>query len=144
MLEIISDSPQTSVPNLSKKDFLKVLKEIFSVFPSSKRLIELKFVRSPEMQKLNFQYRGKNKPTDVLSFSFNGADLLGIIIIDLDMAKKQAKAYGHSFRQEVLELFIHGVLHLLGMDHETLPEADLMKTYEKYFIGRISKRVLKT
>ncbi len=85
---------------------------------------------------LNLQYRGMDKPTDVLSFplmDFSGesdepvADepvvSLGDIVISLERAREQAEEYGHSFEREVAFLTVHSMLHLLGYDHET-GEAD--------------------
>ena len=73
------------------------------------------------MQSLNRQYRKKNKPTDVLSFPL--ADelqptLLGDVVISVETAARQAQRRGHSLREELQVLLIHGILHLLGYDHE--------------------------
>jgi probable rRNA maturation factor len=70
---------------------------------------------------LNRQYRGKDKPTDVLSFPL--ADewqpcLLGDVVISVETATRQARRRGHSLREELQTLLIHGILHLLGYDHE--------------------------
>ncbi len=81
------------------------------------------------MRELNRQYRGKDKTTDVLSFPqikrferFEQLELspipLGDIVINLHQAKRQAKEHGLSFYDEVSWLLIHGLLHLLGYDHE--------------------------
>ncbi len=75
----------------------------------------------PEIHILNRQYRGKDKPTDVLSFPL--ADelqplLLGDVIISVETAARQAQRWGHLLREELQTLMIHGVLHLLGYDHE--------------------------
>ncbi|TVQ81066.1 MAG: rRNA maturation RNase YbeY [Bradymonadales bacterium] len=111
--------------------------ELFlQTFPQSPRIVELRFVRSDEMKSLNRRFRGKNKATDVLSFKLSDS-LLGSVVIDLDTAAKQAKIYRHRLDDEVLELFIHALLHLLGMDHHNHAEADLMKVYENYFIKKL-------
>ena len=75
------------------------------------------------MLKLNARYRKKDYPTDVLSFPAaqdmpNGVRLLGDVIISVDKAKEQAKERGRSSDEEMMTLLIHGVLHLLGYDHE--------------------------
>jgi probable rRNA maturation factor len=77
-----------------------------------------------QIQTLNAQWRGKDKPTDVLSFSqvegyaVPGDGLfLGDVVISLDTAARQAEAYGASLEQEVARLLVHGVLHVLGYDH---------------------------
>jgi probable rRNA maturation factor len=78
-------------------------------------------VRDPEIHALNRQYRGKNKPTDVLSFPL--ADewqpfLLGDVVISVETAARQAQRRGHALGEEIQTLLIHGILHLLGYDHE--------------------------
>jgi probable rRNA maturation factor len=71
---------------------------------------------------LNKSFRGKNKPTDVLSFP-TPAEIdhahAGDLAISLEMAARQATAYGHTLRDEVRILLLHGLLHLAGEDHET-------------------------
>jgi len=77
------------------------------------------------MRSLNRRYRGKDRTTDVLSFSFRegqGADvqhlLLGDIVISVPTALRQAREAGHTLYGEVDRLLVHGLLHLLGYDHE--------------------------
>ena len=72
------------------------------------------------LRRLNKTFRGKNKATDVLSFpaAENPADHAGDLAISLDTAALQATAFGHSLRDEVRILLLHGLLHLSGMDHE--------------------------
>lgn len=111
--------------------------------------VDLAFVGEAEMKKINKEWRGKNKPTDVLSFSeisiphghlarefnlkkqkedtktakkgkkdiFIGDNLMQIIICP-DYAKKQAKKFKYSQKQELAMLMAHGILHILGYDHE--------------------------
>ena len=76
-----------------------------------------------ELQRLNRQFLGKNYPTDVLSFPAAGdrdpeSAPLGEIAISADRAADQARLRGHSVDDEIRILMLHGVLHLLGMDHE--------------------------
>lgn len=81
-----------------------------------------------EIHKLNRQYRGKNKPTDVLSFSLADSvcpALLGDVVISIETAARQAQRRGHSLREELQTLLIHGILHLLGYDHEVSRRAAL-------------------
>ena len=73
-----------------------------------------------EVRKLNRQYRGKDAATDVLSFpSVSPSTYLGDIAISLARARAQAREFGHSAETEIQILMLHGVLHLIGMDHET-------------------------
>jgi probable rRNA maturation factor len=76
------------------------------------------------LRRLNRTFRGKNKATDVLSFPAgdvadgNAAGVAGDLAISLETAERQAAVYGHSLRDEVRVLLLHGVLHLAGLDHE--------------------------
>jgi probable rRNA maturation factor len=67
---------------------------------------------------LNRQYRGKDAPTDVLSFPAEEPDTLGDVIIAAGVARRQARDAGHSVQTELRVLALHGLLHLLGYDHE--------------------------
>jgi probable rRNA maturation factor len=72
-----------------------------------------------ELQRLNLQFRGKNYPTDVLSFpSESPQTSLGDIAISAQRAAAQAAEFGHPEAEEIKILMLHGVLHLLGFDHE--------------------------
>lgn len=88
------------------------------------------------MKKLNKKYRGKDYATDVLSFEaagpFRAAGILGELVICLPVLKRQAKEQGHRPERELEILVVHGVLHLLGLDHERGPrEARAMSRWEK-------------
>jgi probable rRNA maturation factor len=87
--------------------------------------LSLLFTDDVEIHRLNKQYRKRNMPTDVLSFAPHEAgqfvcpqNILGDIVISVTTAKRQAKELGVSLRDEILRLLIHGILHLLGYDHE--------------------------
>ena len=74
------------------------------------------------LRRLNREFRGKDKATDVLSFPAAeemAGEFAGDLAISLDTARRQAAAYGHTLRDEVRVLLLHGLLHLDGMDHET-------------------------
>lgn len=71
-----------------------------------------------EMAKLQREFRNKHKTTDVLSFPSQAPGWLGDLAISYDRARAQAREHGHTIQTEVSLLMLHGVLHLLGMDHE--------------------------
>jgi probable rRNA maturation factor len=71
-----------------------------------------------ELRRLNREFRGKDSATDVLSFESADPSSLGDIAISLQRARSQAREFGHPVEQEVSILMLHGVLHLMGMDHE--------------------------
>jgi probable rRNA maturation factor len=86
------------------------------------------------IKKLNGMFRGKNRATDVLSFNYDDNDLLGEIYISRDRAGVQARRYGVSRDNEILRLFIHGMFHLLGFDHETEPDRRKMEAKESTYL----------
>ena len=71
-----------------------------------------------ELRRLNKQFRDKDSATDVLSFASTGTASLGDIAISLQRARAQAREFGHTVEQEVSILMLHGVLHLMGLDHQ--------------------------
>lgn len=85
---------------------------------SKKSELTLVFLNKAEMRKINFQFRKKNKPTDVLSFESADENSLGELLFCIDVLKMQAKQQKHSLEQELLYMLVHGLLHLLGYDHE--------------------------
>lgn len=70
-----------------------------------------------ELRRLNRRFRARDYPTDVLSFPAGGSSL-GEIAISVDRAREQAAQFGHALEEEIGILMLHGLLHLLGMDHE--------------------------
>ena len=124
------------------------LRELFGlIFASAECSLEfMGFIRDCDISvtvtdnihihELNREYRGVDRPTDVLSFpmySFTDDDMpeegpapvvLGDIVISAERAKEQAVEYGHSFQREISFLTVHSVLHLLGYDHEVSEEAE--------------------
>jgi probable rRNA maturation factor len=75
-------------------------------------------VSDARVRALNRRYRRKDKPTDVLSFPSEEAGFLGDVVIAGGVARRQAAAAGHSLQTELRILALHGLLHLLGYDHE--------------------------
>ncbi len=111
---------------------------------SKKTQLSVLIVDNAYINELNLIYRGVNEPTDVLSFSMNelGEDepdfdfpgdisILGDIVISLEQAKKQSIEYRHSLEREVGYLIAHGILHLIGYDHETEDEKAVMRDFEE-------------
>lgn len=82
----------------------------------------------PFIQSLNAAHRGKDKPTDVLSFALEDPEYLGDIVISLPTAARQADAAGWELEHEIALLGVHGLLHLLGHDDETAAGAWEMQT----------------
>ncbi|WP_438940211.1 rRNA maturation RNase YbeY [Helicobacter bizzozeronii] len=82
--------------------------------------VELVLVESAQIAKLNQEFRNTNKSTDVLSFPIEmpAQQLLGSVVINIDLAIQESQARGHALLDEIALLFVHGYLHLLGYDHE--------------------------
>ena len=122
---------------------------------SIKQPVELGLVitDTETVQQLNKTYRSKDKPTDVLSFQMvnqseqepesffvtppDGVHHLGEVVISYPQTVLQAKAQGHSIDQELAFLTVHGILHLLGYDHEQPEEGRLMQAREKEIIEKL-------
>lgn len=81
--------------------------------------VQVTFLLRPAMRRLNREWKGHDRPTDVLSFALPGpgGDLLGDVYICPAVARRQAREFGVAPREELLRLVIHGTLHLLGHDH---------------------------
>ena len=112
--------------------------------------VSLVFTDSEAVKQLNRDYRGVDEPTDVLAFymlpqkqvdnSFalppDGVTRLGEVIISYPRAVEQAREQGHSPKRELALLVIHGILHLLGYDHEEPEEEAEMRTREKELLEK--------
>ena len=101
--------------------------------------VSLVFCDDPFIHQLNRDYRGYDKPTDVLSFPQEGEQgLLGDVVISVPTCQRQARQRGHQASTEVEWMFLHGCLHLLGYDDATEEEAEEMsaRAQEVYrFLG---------
>ena len=99
--------------------------------------LSMVFCDDESIKELNNEYRGKNQPTDVLSFPIELENfvpeirMLGDIVISTDTAIKQAKEYNHPVETEIVILLIHGLLHLHGYDHIEEEDNEKMRTKEK-------------
>ena len=97
-------------------------------------LFNIIIVDNEYIHKINKEYRGIDRPTDVISFALEDEKdfieyefrVLGDIYISLDKTKEQANTYGHSFLRELSFLTVHGLLHLLGYDHMVKEEEEIM------------------
>ncbi|NMB35839.1 MAG: rRNA maturation RNase YbeY [Firmicutes bacterium] len=79
------------------------------------------------IRELNLTYRGEDRPTDVLAFNLadefvepDAERILGDVVVSVEKVQEQACTYGHSFAREITFLTLHGILHLLGYEHETI------------------------
>jgi len=88
------------------------------------------------IRELNAAYRSIDRPTDVLSFPMDDAEMLGDVVISLEKAAVQAQSFGVTLEEETGRLLAHGVLHLLGYDHvRGGRQAAKMKRAEEFLLG---------
>lgn len=108
--------------------------------------VSITFVDDKTIQDLNRDHRGLNRPTDVLSFSqLEGEEMgdlpegqpvpLGDIVVSLERCMEQAADYGHSFERELGFLVAHGMLHLMGYDHQTPEDEAAMMAKTEEILG---------
>lgn len=117
--------------------FLKELaKKILEA--ENKKTVELSIalVGQGRIRELNKKYRKKNKVTDVLAFQYDNHKV-GEVVICLREVKKNAKKYNSTFKKELARVLIHGILHLLGYDHEkSEAKAKKMREKENYYLSQ--------
>lgn len=108
--------------------------------------LSLSLVGDARIQELNREHRGKDKPTDVLSFPLYEPDedshpqterLLGDVVISVDTARRQAAEYDAPLQNEIYRLLIHGLLHVMGHDHEEPDERAAMEAEERRLAAAI-------
>lgn len=130
---------------VDKRVFSTVAKKVLLGENRETETISLAFVNKEEIRKLNKKFRRRNKPTDVLSFELKESfgtvqdkKYLGEIIICPEVVKENAKKYKVSAKREMLKVFVHGILHLCGYDHERSDkEAEEMEERERRYLSKI-------
>ena len=108
-------------------------------------LIDVSIVDNERIHDVNKEYRGIDRPTDVISFAFyddknevtyeDSPNSLGMIVISFEKAKEQAIEYGHSLKREMSFLYVHGLLHLLGYDHMKKEDEEIMFALQDKILG---------
>lgn len=106
--------------------------------------ISVTFCDDAEIRELNAEWRGKDKPTNVLSFPTPGPlsarPLLGDIVIAYETVAREAAEQEKTLREHTAHMVIHGFLHLIGYDHETAAEAEAMESLERRIASRLGLR----
>ena len=126
---------ETSLPysGITKKYILSVSEKVLEHTETDNVSVSVILTDNEKIHKINREYRGKDKSTDVISFAYrddpfpvidNPMEELGDIYISLEKASEQAVEYGVTLSEELKRLIIHGVLHLLGYDHELSAEEE--------------------
>jgi probable rRNA maturation factor len=108
----------TTKYKIDEKSIKKVAAEFLRRRRLSRKDVSIAFIGDKEMRRLNRRYRKKDKTTDVLSFAEEGEDagFFGEIVISPAQIKKQARENGNTFKQELIFILVHGLLHLAGYD----------------------------
>ncbi len=132
-----------------RSEFLKLLKKTLRHLEMNDEVIlEVSLVDNEAIRQLNRDYRGLDRETDVISFAFQdevpGETAikqapfidLGAIVISTPKAEDQAQTYGHSLDREMAFLFVHGLLHLCGYDHQDPKKEEVMLALQDAIIGK--------
>jgi|SRR3989344_3800190 len=119
---------------IDKNILRKLAQKVLTGEKKTRTEISIALVGPSEMQKLNKKYRQKNRPTDVLSFTYNDG---GEIIICPQVVKKNAEKLKEAFKKELYLVLIHGILHALGYDHgKTRKDAQKMELKQNYYLKK--------
>ena len=120
---------------LARPEILRRLRAMIKLLQLDKAEVSFVLTTDERIHQLNKIYRGKDRPTDVLAFAMHEGEfgalaghVLGDVIVSVPTARKQARAQGAPVLEEVTMLLAHGLLHLLGWDHETAAKDRRMKT----------------
>ena len=134
---------------ITKKFVKETVEKILKELNLDNVEISITLTDNETIKNINREWRGKDSPTDVLSFPLD-IDFplgykyrpLGDVVISLPFAKKQSEEIGLSYREEILRLLIHGILHLLGYDHEkSEEEAKKMFSIQEKIFSKLSHEV---
>ncbi len=132
--------------NLFFKDICKAFPAKYK-FPKKKISFSVMLSNNTKIKKLNFFYRKKNKPTDILSFptydklKISNKTYIGDIIISYNFINKPKSQNIKEFKKKLIKIFIHGFLHLLGFDHKKNSEYKEMYKEEEYIYKTVIKKL---
>jgi probable rRNA maturation factor len=147
-MEIIVDICDEAEDSSYELEFIeKYIKEIIKseYKPAGSRdiYLSLVFTDNEGIREINREYRGKDEPTDVISFAYHEGeevdgvfDTLGDIIVSIEKVMEQAKEYEHNFDRELFYVITHGILHLLGYDHMDENEKNEMRLKEEEILSK--------
>ncbi len=128
---------------------IRVAQRVLETLGYKEAQVSILLCEDSYIQKLNKEYRRVDAPTDVLAFSMHEGpfprvhpEILGDVVISLEAASRQAKRFCHSLNKEVALLVIHGILHLLGYDHQKKKDREKMRRKEKEILEVIRKEEL--
>lgn len=135
--------------NLDRKAVRALVGAILEEHDAAEADLSLTFADDAHLHGLNSEFRGIDKPTDVLAFAMRDGDdnrdegeelVLGDVVISVDRATVQARQFKRTVDRELLKLVAHGVLHLLGHDHPTTKRRDAMRRLENRLVRAVDDR----
>ena len=140
----VEQDPSYPIPVTYLPLMKKVIRAcVVEAYPSHRFEVELTLCGDEEIHGVNKEFRGIDRPTDVLSFpmmEFSMPEVyvsLGNIILSVETARRQAEEYGHSLKRELCFLCAHSALHLLGYDHETEDEREEMEAKQREILDAL-------
>ena len=142
MIEVINETNETKYVD----EITEVLYKGLDIMKVENAYMSVVIVDNKKIHEINKTYRNVDRPTDVISFAFednegitpNNMRILGEIYLSVEKAKEQAKEFGHSEKREICYLSIHGLLHLLGYNHEEDEEKKVMRSLEEKILNECS------
>ncbi len=116
--------------------------QVFDAQDIRSQELTVRFVNEEESQELNYQFRGKDKPTNVLSFPFEcppdiPVNLLGDLVVCVPVIHREAQEQGKQVEHHFAHMIVHGILHLLGFDHQNDEEAEEMESREIHILSQL-------
>jgi probable rRNA maturation factor len=132
-----------SINNKLSKDLSALTKEIFLLEQKPDAIVNLKFLSDEDIKILNQKYRNKSMPTNVLSFENDDiskahTNEIGDIAISYEYAAREAEEQKKTFHGHVMHLTLHGILHLLGYDHQLESDAEYMELKEVNILSKFN------
>ena len=132
-----------SINNKLSKDLSALSKEIFLLEQKPDAIVNLKFLSDEDIKILNQKYRNKSMPTNVLSFENDDiskayTNEIGDIAISYEYAAREAEEQKKTFHDHVMHLTLHGILHLLGYDHQLESDAEYMELKEVNILSKFN------
>ena len=132
-----------SINNKLSKDLSALTKEIFLLEQKPDAIVNLKFLSDEDIKILNQKYRNKSMPTNVLSFENDDiskayTNEIGDIAISYEYAAREAEEQKKTFHDHVMHLTLHGILHLLGYDHQFESDAEYMELKEVNILSKFN------
>ena len=145
---ISADPEELCFPEELEEYVRRAVEKVGELYDAENAEVSVTLTDNAHIHELNRDYRGIDRPTDVLSFALNESeepeivggpetDVLGELVISVERAEEQAEEYGHSLRREIAFLTVHGMLHLLGYDHIEDEEREEMEREQRFVMKQL-------